>query len=136
MTDYRLSGVMRCYRRALVLLLPRRFRERFAHQMIAVFAELEAEARSTGGRGAAVVALLSELPGLVRLSARERNAERERITHLPNAEPRFRDVGVEDLQVRTRRHERLGQTLDQEESVQFRLGCFVHRGELYYTRDF
>ena len=68
MTDYRLTAVTRAYRIALGLLLPRRFRARFAHQMIAVFAELEAEARAAAGQRGALAALMSEVPGLVRLA--------------------------------------------------------------------
>ncbi|MFL5616712.1 MAG: ABC transporter permease [Gemmatimonadaceae bacterium] len=75
---------MRAYRVVLGLVLPRDFHRRFAHQMIAVFAELEGAARRTGGTGAAVFALVSELPGLFRLGARERRAERQLLSHMPN----------------------------------------------------
>ncbi|HKN68192.1 MAG TPA: ABC transporter permease [Gemmatimonadaceae bacterium] len=85
MTDYVLTPALRVYRRVLALLLPRRFRERFSHQMLAVFAELEAEARQRAGRRGVAAALLSELPGLVRLAARERRAERAERSHMPNA---------------------------------------------------
>ena len=88
MTDYRHTAVTRAYRIALGVLLPRRFRARFAHQMLAVFAELEAEARAAGGRRAALAALASELPGLVRLAARERRAERVERAHRHNDTPR------------------------------------------------
>ena len=87
MTDYTLNAVLRAYRAVLALILPRRFHERFAHQMIAVFAELEAEARRNGGRGMAFVALLTELPGLVRLGLRERRAE-HRQPRTPNDDRR------------------------------------------------
>jgi putative ABC transport system permease protein len=83
MTDYAITGVMRAYRLALALLLPSRFHERFAHQMVAVFAELEADARAAAGWRGAVDALASELPGLARLAIRERRAERARRAHAP-----------------------------------------------------
>ena len=88
MTDYTLTPALRVYRRVLALVLPRRFRERFSHQMLAVFAELETEARQRAGRRGVAAALLSELPGLVRLAARERRAERAERSYLPNAAPR------------------------------------------------
>src|SRR5690348_9556126 len=84
MTDYRMNAVLRAYRVILNALLPRRFGERFAHQMIAVFAELEAEARARAGAVAAWGALFSELPGLVRLAARESAVERHKQRHIPN----------------------------------------------------
>jgi len=83
MTDYALTPALRVYRRVMALLLPRRFRERFSHQMLAVFAELESEARQRAGRRGVVAALISELPGLVRLAARERRAVRAQL-HSPN----------------------------------------------------
>ncbi|HKW50020.1 MAG TPA: ABC transporter permease [Gemmatimonadaceae bacterium] len=95
MTDYHLTGVMRAYRAALRLLLPRRFYEQFAHQMLAVFAELETDARTRGGRRAAISALVLELPGLIRLAMRERRAERARRVHLPTS-PRTDNV-IESL---------------------------------------
>ena len=88
MTDYALTPALRVYRRVLALLLPRRFRERFSHQMLAVFAELESEARQRAGHRGVVAALLSELPGLVRLAARERRAERAERARLPNVAQR------------------------------------------------
>ena len=88
MTDYALTPALRVYRRVLALLLPRRFRERFSHQMLAVFAELESQARGRAGARGVVAALLSELPGLVRLAARERRAERAQRARLPNVAPR------------------------------------------------
>ena len=96
MTDYPLTGVMRCYRRILAIMLPRQVHARFAHQMIAVFAELEAEARATRGRVGAIAALLSELPGLIELAARERRAERLRLAHTPNVTTRSTNV-IESL---------------------------------------
>ncbi|HZI41818.1 MAG TPA: ABC transporter permease [Gemmatimonadaceae bacterium] len=84
MTDYRLTGVLRAYRIVLAVLLPAEFHRRFAHQMIAVFAELEAGARSSTGRRGAISALVSELPGVVQLAMRERRAERARRAHLPS----------------------------------------------------
>src|SRR3954447_22289935 len=48
-TDYTLTPALRVYRRVLALVLPRRFRERFSYQMLAVFAELESEARARAG---------------------------------------------------------------------------------------
>ncbi len=84
MTDYTLTPALRVYRRVLALVLPRRFRERFSHQMLAVFAELESEARARAGSRGVVAALLSELPGLLRLAARERRAERAERARLPN----------------------------------------------------
>ena len=88
MTDYRLTPALRVYRRVMALLLPRRFRERFSHQMLAVFAELELEARERAGYRGVVAALVSELPGLVRLAARERQAERSARGRLPNVSER------------------------------------------------
>jgi putative ABC transport system permease protein len=83
MTDYRLTGVLRAYRAALGILLPADFHHRFAHQMVAVFAEVEADARSNHGVLGAIAALATELPGLVRLAVRERRAERARRAHRP-----------------------------------------------------
>ena len=92
MTDYTLTPVLRVYRRILATLLPSRFHARFGHQMLAVFAELESEARLRHGRLGAIVALLSEIPGLVRLAARERSAERVQSRHLPDVAPRKGNV--------------------------------------------
>jgi putative ABC transport system permease protein len=91
-TDYALTPALRVYRRVIALLLPGRFRERFSHQMLAVFAELESEARQRAGRRGVAAALLSELPGLVRLAARERRAERMARSHLAHTTPRKRFV--------------------------------------------
>jgi putative ABC transport system permease protein len=92
MTDYRLTSVLRAYRAALGMLLPADFHRRFAHQMIAVFAEVEADARSTRGALGAFAALAAELPGLARLAIRERRAERTRRAHLPQNPPRSGNV--------------------------------------------
>src|SRR5689334_2833253 len=96
MTDYALTPALRVYRRVLALLLPRRFRERFSHQMLAVFAELESEARARAGTRGVVAALLSELPGLFRLAARERRAERAARARLPNV-PQRKGIVLESL---------------------------------------
>ncbi|HSA57042.1 MAG TPA: ABC transporter permease [Gemmatimonadaceae bacterium] len=77
MTDFRLSLTTRAYRRLLGLLLPERFRARYAHQMVDVFAELDASARRAGGTWRAWRVLGAEILGLLRLAARERYAEGE-----------------------------------------------------------
>lgn len=84
MTDFRLTLTVRLYRRVLVLLLPARFRERYAHQMLDVFAEMDAGARTLAGTRGAWRALAQELPALLRLAANERRVERgARRSHTP-----------------------------------------------------
>jgi putative ABC transport system permease protein len=74
-TDFRLTWSTRIYRRVLQL-LPLSFRRQYAHQMLDVFAEVDAEARRAAGARGALGALASELPGVVRLALRERRFER------------------------------------------------------------
>jgi predicted permease len=64
---------IRIYRALLALLLPSRFHDAFAGDMIAVFTEL---ARERGPR-----ALVDELPGLLRLAVRARRGDRTTRAH-------------------------------------------------------
>ena len=70
------TRTVRAYRRLLVALLPDGFSDAFAHEMVAVFTELDARSRKTGGALAACLALFAELPGLLRLAVRERRTHR------------------------------------------------------------
>ena len=78
MSDFPLTRKARLYRRLLGLILPRRFHARYAHQMLDVFAEVDAGERQTRGTLAAWRALAGELPGLFRLAAIERRSEAPR----------------------------------------------------------
>lgn len=77
MTDFRLTRTASLYRRLLALVLPGRFHERYAHQMLDVFAEVDAGEREAHGTAGAWRSLGAELPGLFRLASRERRSERE-----------------------------------------------------------
>ena len=77
MTDFRLTRTTSLYRWLLTLVLPKRFHARYAHQMLDVFAELDAAERENRGPVGAWRALAAELPGLFRLASRERGAEHE-----------------------------------------------------------
>jgi len=77
MTDFRLTRTTSLYRWLLTLILPKRFHARYAHQMLDVFAELDAAEREEGGVAGAWRALGAEVPGLLRLASRERRAEHE-----------------------------------------------------------
>src|SRR4051794_13282136 len=87
MTHFRLTITTRFSRRLLALLLPARFHPRYAHQMIDVFSELDADVRRSSGTLGALRALGAELPGVMRLAIRERRAERTMRRHLPAAYP-------------------------------------------------
>ncbi|MEP6493917.1 MAG: ABC transporter permease [bacterium] len=72
---------LRVYRALIVLLLPSGFTDAFAGDMLAVFAELEANARAARRTRAAAtlsawLAVATELPGLLRLAVRERRTLR------------------------------------------------------------
>ena len=84
------------YRRLLVLLLPARFHDAFAEEMVAVFAEL---ARRRGAR-----ALLEELPGLIALAVRARRGDRIARAH----------------EIETRREENVLDSLTQDVRFAFR----------------
>src|SRR5919202_6140923 len=88
---------VRLYRALLAVLLPPRFRKRYAEEMAHVFAALYGEATRTGGCRGGLRALGAELPGLARLAVRERRAERALRAHLANALPRKDNMFVESL---------------------------------------
>ena len=71
--------IVRVYRALLALLLPSRFHDAFADDMVAVFAEL---ARKRGVR-----ALVDELPGLVSLAVRARRSDKTTRIHDVNVRP-------------------------------------------------
>src|SRR6476661_5622514 len=99
MSSRKQPATVRVYRALLILLLPTGFNDAFADDMLAVFVELDRETRAARGSVAAFVALLAELPGLVRLAIRERRTRRtirahQATTHL---EQNMFDSLVQDL---------------------------------------
>ncbi|HUF26126.1 MAG TPA: ABC transporter permease [Gemmatimonadaceae bacterium] len=99
---------VRIYGALLGRLLPRKLREEFADEMTLVFADLQREAaRAGGGRGvwAGFVALVRELPGLVRLTIRERRdsaATHAGIAHLDERSGIVLDSLMQDLRYAAR----------------------------------
>jgi putative ABC transport system permease protein len=87
MIDFRLTRTTSLYRKLLAVILPRQFHARFAHQMVDVFAEVDAATRASQGTIAAWRLFGAEIPGLFRVAARERRTEREesRIAHHAHA---------------------------------------------------
>lgn len=82
-----MTSTARVYRALLVLLLPDAFNDAFSDELLAVFVELDRGARLRRGAAGAWLALVAELPGLLRIAVRERRTgrtirARQAVTHL------------------------------------------------------
>src|ERR1051325_8938730 len=76
MIDFPLTRTASLYRRLLALILPAHVQAKYAHQMLDVFAEVDAGARARYGALGGWRALVAEVPGLIALGSRERRAAR------------------------------------------------------------
>src|SRR5204862_523002 len=83
-----LPVTVRVYRLLMDALLPSRFRDSYAADMLTVFAQLAAHAVRTSGRLGALRALVAEVPGLLRLAMHEHRAERIARAHRSPIPPR------------------------------------------------